>query len=177
MTVPINSNYLKTNSSNRILPLFPEIEDLFNAHKKQIENNRKSFGKTYNDKYLDYIFVNEMGDLLLPDYVSNVFSKILKRNNLKHIRFHDLRHSCASLLASNGVPMKNIQEWLGHANFNTTADVYSHLDFTSKWESANVITKMLSGETEEKSIEEEIEELQRLLDEKKTLLNKSNSEM
>ena len=58
---------------------------------------------------------------------------------MKHIRFHDLRHSCASLLLAKGVPMKAIQEWLGHSNFSTTANLYAHLDVNSKKVSAGVI--------------------------------------
>ena len=56
---------------------------------------------------------------------------------LKHIRFHDLRHSCASLMVMNGVPMKQIQERLGHSTFSTTADIYAHLDYKSKERSAD----------------------------------------
>ena len=58
---------------------------------------------------------------------------------MKHIRFHDLRHSCASLLLAKGIPMKSIQEWLGHSNFSTTANLYAHLDTSSKKISANII--------------------------------------
>ena len=58
------------------------------------------------------------------------------------MRFHDLRHSCASLLLANGVPLKQIQEWLGHSDFSTTANIYAHLDYTSKLSSAKA---MVSG--------------------------------
>ena len=67
------------------------------------------------------------------------FNKLLKTNGLRPIRLHDLRHSCASNLLASGVPMKEIQEWLGHSNFSTTADVYSHLDFSAKVKAANTI--------------------------------------
>ena len=69
-----------------------------------------------------------MGDLLNPDYVSDTFRKIVRKNNLKRIRFHDLRHSCASLLLALGHSMKEIQEWLGHSDYQTTANLYSHVD-------------------------------------------------
>ena len=62
---------------------------------------------------------------------------------LPHTRFHDLRHSCASLLLANGVPMKQVQEWLGHSTFSTTADIYAHLDHKSKQGSAGVIANLL----------------------------------
>ena len=58
------------------------------------------------------------------------------------MRFHDLRHSCASLLLANGVPLKQIQDWLGHSDFSTTANIYAHLDYSSKLSSAQA---MVSG--------------------------------
>ena len=67
--------------------------------------------------------MDAMGNLLMPDYVSNSFKLILRDFGLRPIRFHDLRHSCASLLLANGVPMKQIQEWLGHSDFSTTTNI------------------------------------------------------
>ena len=55
------------------------------------------------------------------------------------MRFHDLRHSCASLLLANGVPLKHIQEWLGHSDFTTTANIYAPLDYSSKITSAQAM--------------------------------------
>lgn len=92
--------------------------------------------------YLDYVCVNEIGERLKPNYLSGGFKRILERNDLRVIRFHDLRHSCASLLRANGVPMKQIQEWLGHSDFSTTANIYAHLDDHSKLSSAEA---MLTG--------------------------------
>ena len=62
---------------------------------------------------------------------------------MRPIRFHDLRHSCASLLLANGVPMKQIQEWLGHSDFSTTANIYAHLDYSSKLSSAQAMANSL----------------------------------
>ena len=83
-----------------------------------------------------------MGTLISPHYLTSSFPKLLEKNNLRHIRFHDLRHSCASLLLANGVSMKQIQEWLGHSDFSTTANIYAHLDYSSKLTSADA---MLNG--------------------------------
>ena len=171
------SDTLKTTASHRTLPLLPEIENLLIERKEEIEKNKELFKKSYNHKYDEYVFVDDIGDLINPDIISNRFRTLLRKNHLKHIRFHDLRHSCASLLVASKVPMKNIQEWLGHSNFNTTADVYSHLDYSSKYESANALSKALSfNRTEEKQSEEEIdddiEKLEKLLEEKKKLKQK-----
>ena len=89
-----------------------------------------------------YVFVDAMGNLIQPDSVTTGFPQLLKENGLRRIRFHDLRHSCASLLLKKGVPMKQIQEWLGHSDFSTTANIYSHLDYSSKVSSAEA---MLNG--------------------------------
>ncbi len=92
----------------------------------------------------DYVFVNEMGILMRPNYVTEHFAWLLKKYLLKKIRFHDLRHTCASLLLANGVPMKAIQDWLGHSTFATTADIYAHLDFKSKEISAKTMENLLT---------------------------------
>lgn len=76
---------------------------------------------------------------MTPNFVSNRFRDLLLKNGLRRIRFHDLRHSCASLLLSNGVPMKQIQEWLGHSDFSTTANFYAHLEYQSKMNSAQAL--------------------------------------
>lgn len=174
------SDTLKTTASHRTLPLLPEIEKLLIERKEEIEKNKKLFGKSYNHKYDDYVFVDDIGDLINPDQISDRFRNLLRKHNLKHIRFHDLRHSCASLLVASKVPMKNIQEWLGHSNFNTTADVYSHLDYSSKYESASAISNALTNKQdikEEKDIDLEIKELEELLAKKKKQRRKSDIEM
>lgn len=174
------SDTLKTQASNRTLPLLPEIETLLIKRQEQIEKNKKLYGKSYNYKFADYVFIDDIGDLINPDHVSNRFRNLLRKNKLKHIRFHDLRHSYASLLVANKVPMKNIQEWLGHSNFNTTADVYSHLDYSTKLESASTISNALNfaeNKTQvDDHIDEEIAELERLLEEKKQQKRKKNKD-
>lgn len=130
---------LKTATSYRTLPLIPAIKEMLLKHKAQIEENKKFYGNTYDQRYLDYVCVEENGKIIYPDHMTKKFNELLKEHNLRPIRLHDLRHSCASNLLASGVPMKEIQEWLGHSNFSTTADVYSHLDFSAKVTAAKTI--------------------------------------
>ena len=114
------------------------------ALKAQQAYNRKLCGNCYNHRYGRYLFVDEMGNLIQPDRVSDGFARLLKAHGLRHIRFHDLRHSCASLLLKQGVPMKQIQEWLGHSDISTTANIYAHLDSQSKQLSAATMEQALA---------------------------------
>ena len=132
----------KTKSSMRTLPLVPFMRERLLALKDEQEDNRRLCGRSYIKDYIGYVCVNEIGDLIKPHYVTESFPKLLKANGLRHIRYHALRHSCASLLLANGVPMKQIQEWLGHSDFSTTANIYAHLDYSSKLTSADA---MLNG--------------------------------
>ncbi len=129
----------KTKSSLRTLPLVPMFKQkLLDAQERQKEY-RRLCGRSYDNRCLDYICVDEMGTLTSPHYLSMAFQNLLKKNGLRHIRFHDLRHSCASMLLANGVSMKQIQEWMGHSDFSTTANIYAHLDFNSKLSSAQAM--------------------------------------
>lgn len=139
----IAEDKLKNASSTRVLPLIPHIEELLLEEQRKQEYYRSLIPKGYNRDYLDYICLDNMGNLISPNYVSDHFRHMIKKHNLKKIRFHDLRHSCASLLLASGISMKQIQEWLGHSTYNVTANFYSHLDYNSKIASAEAINKAL----------------------------------
>ena len=136
----------KNQSSYRTLPLVDDIIVILQEHKKQIDENKKLCGNSYNKKYLDYICVDSMGKLFRPEYVTDHFTLIMNKNKdiLRKIRFHDLRHSCASLLLAKGIPMKEIQDWLGHSTYSTTANIYAHLEKDTKNKSANVLSNTLT---------------------------------
>ena len=134
----------KTKSSLRSLPLVSNIREKLLALREQQKENRRVCGNCYSKKYDGYVFVDAMGNIFNPRSVTANFSKLLEQNGLRHIRFHDLRHSCASLLLANDVPLKQIQEWLGHSDIGTTANIYSHLDYKSKITSANVMDNILT---------------------------------
>jgi integrase len=151
--VPVGEDVLKTKSSFRTLPLIPEIEFLLLKEKEKQEMYRRLFKKSYCRDYLDYICVDQTGKLLRPNYVTEHFAWVIEKYDLKKIRFHDLRHTCASLLLSKGISMKQIQIWLGHSTFSTTADIYAHLDYSAQEESAKVMTGLFAHpDTTEMSI-------------------------
>ena len=138
----------KTKSSKRTLPLEPIVKSFLIELKEKQEKNRELCGDSYNKDYLEYICVDNCGNIIRPDYVTETFLKLLKRKNLKIIRFHDLRHTCASILLKNGANMKEIQAWLGHSNYNTTANLYAHLDTSSVNDVGKVITNVFSTKKE-----------------------------
>ena len=127
----------KTKSSCRTLPLVAPFEELLLRIKAEQELNRRLCGNCYCKDYLDYIYANELGELIKPDYLSRKLPLLLDEHNMRHIRFHDLRYNCASLLLANGVGLKDIQSWLGHSTISTTANIYVHKEFASKITSAN----------------------------------------
>ena len=146
--IEVAADTTKTASSRRTLPLVPAFQTKLAALKEQQEKNRILCGRSYCTDYLGYVLVDAMGNRLKLSYISTAFPALLKRNGLRPIHFHDLRHSCASLLLKNGVPMKQIQEWLGHSDFSTTANIYAHLDAGSKLTSAQAMEKGLGMSSE-----------------------------
>lgn len=133
----------KTKSSRRTLPLAPPIRSFLLKLKAEQAEHRRLCGNCYCPKVEGYICINEMGYRISPEYLSRNFELVLERNGLRRIRFHDLRHSSASLLLANHVPLKQIQEWLGHSDFSTTANIYAHLDAASKLNTADAMLRGL----------------------------------
>ena len=126
VTKVVEKNKTKNASSFRSFPLTDDAVRLFKILLQQEQYYRNHFGKDYIDN--DYVFTWEDGHPYSPDYVSHTFHKLLKKYDLPHIRFHDLRHTCASMLLSEGYGLKDVQEWLGHSDIKMTANIYGHLD-------------------------------------------------
>ncbi|MBO0468525.1 site-specific integrase [Enterococcus plantarum] len=138
-------NRTKTKSSFRSLPLVPEVEEKLLQVKLEQQQRKKLLQTGYSNEFLDYICVDELGKILKPDFITKKFKKLLiQYEDLRIIRFHDLRHTCASLLLASDVSLKEIQDWLGHSDFSTTANIYAHLDSKSKKTSASAMSKTLN---------------------------------
>ncbi|WP_303796920.1 site-specific integrase [Ruminococcus flavefaciens] len=139
---------LKTNSTRRTLPLIPHIEEMLLKKQEMDKHYKKLGGKNYDTEFEGFVCCDPFGKLISPNTVTHDFHEVIKKHGLKMLRFHDLRHSCASLLLANDIPMKAIQEWLGHATFNITANLYSHLEYNAKVTSAETIARVLGGKKE-----------------------------
>lgn len=130
VTTTVCKDKTKNSSSYRSFPLSPEAEDIFLKAKNEEQANRQLCGSNYNEN--DFIFKWPDGTPFSPDYVSSHFALLLRNKHLPHIRFHELRHSCASLLLNNGFTLKDVQEYMGHADIQMTANIYGHLDTQRK---------------------------------------------
>lgn len=93
--------------------------------KEEEKQNREFYGNTYIEN--DYIFKHEDGSLYRPDCVTRSFQRVLKRHGLKKMRFHDIRHATASVLFDKGWDINEIKEWLGYADIETTANIYTYI--------------------------------------------------
>lgn len=128
--MPIEKDKTKNASSFRSFPMTEEAERIFRQLKQWHKTNEHLFSSSYSHN--DYIFKWADGHPYNPDYITRKFAALLKKHGLPHIRFHELRHSCASLLINNGFNLKDVQEWLGHTDIKMTANIYGHLDVQRK---------------------------------------------
>lgn len=120
----------KTYSSRRTFELLPDVRDLLVKLKEQQEDYKRRLGSGYHMN--DYIFKNANGMPYRPDSLTRSFKRALARHGLPQMRYHDLRHSTASILVDKGWDINDIKEWLGHADISTTANIYAHISHRKK---------------------------------------------
>lgn len=141
----------KTEESKRELYISDGLKDILKAHKKIQNENRLEYGPHYrknvfDERECDFVLTWENGSYVHPDYYTKKFSRILKKLGFdKKVRFHDLRHTNASYLLDLGVDFKTIQARLGHADINTTMNIYSHVNLKMQKSAVEKLNKMLSG--------------------------------
>jgi len=115
----------KTDSSRRSIILPPFVVDALKRHYVHQLRERQRVGIAWKDQ--DLVFSNRYGRYFDRMRLHTLFKRVLKDAGLPHMRFHDLRHSAATILLSMGVPAKVVQEVLGHSKINTTLDIYGHV--------------------------------------------------
>lgn len=139
--VVVEKERTKNKKSRRTLPLIPEMERYLRRLKQEQRENQLLMGAGYVRN--DFVCKWPDGLPFRPDVVSRGFRRLLKRHHLPDIRFHDLRHSCASLLLARGFQLKEISEWLGHSDIGTTGNIYGHLEYQSKMRLADGMGELL----------------------------------
>ena len=134
---------MKNDSSYRIMPLLDSVKKLIIQRMERIKKDKYFFKSVYTKKWEGFICVVENGELIKPGRLTRTFRKLINECGLKEIRLHDLRHSCATLLYEQDIQLKDIQMWLGHSDIQTTANIYSHFDYTRKEKTGKIIEKSL----------------------------------
>ena len=141
VTKVVAKDKTKNATSYRSFPLTPEAADIFRNAQQLEAKYRTAFGREYTEN--TFVFKWPDGKPFSPDYVTRHFRNLLAKHNLPHIRFHELRHSCASILINMGFTLKDVQDWLGHSDIKMTANIYSHLDVARKNNMANSLNEKL----------------------------------
>lgn len=150
----ILKDYLKTQKSRRIINLSEDIQKALKTHQKK-QNIWKAelqlkLGKAFKEYYQenDLLFCTEAGKPIEPRNLLRHFKLLLKKAGLKKdIRFHDLRHTFATLALEAGIPVKTVQTMMGHTSSKMLMDIYAHVTPDMHREAARRIGEVLAGYT------------------------------
>lgn len=127
----------KSEAGERTLVVPKSIMESLKKHKLEQAKHKLKVGELYKDQ--DLVVCEDDGSPVIPSNLSNRFKEFLRAGNLKQIRFHDLRHTHASLLLKYGVTAKVASSRLGHSNIGITLDLYSHIYGEMEEDAANKI--------------------------------------
>ena len=133
----------KTAKSRRTLPLPQNAVRALRTHRKRQLEGRLATGPAWRET--DLVFTNSTGGPVEPVTLHRDFKRVLRDTGLPAIRFHNLRHTAASLMLARGVPLKIIQEILGHSSIAVTSGFYAHLTEQLKRDAAEVMDRVLDG--------------------------------
>ncbi|HEU5343152.1 MAG TPA: site-specific integrase [Ktedonobacterales bacterium] len=133
----------KTQHSRRSVMLTPLAIEALRAHRARQVAERLAVADVWADR--DLVFCDTLGGFLSPEYISrHAFPRLIARAGVPRRRFHDLRHSCATLLLKAGVPLKVVSEMLGHTTIAITADVYGHVTAEMQRDAARAMEAILT---------------------------------
>jgi len=134
----------KTATSRRTIPLPSIAREALERQKTIQEAEREAAGKAWQDRD-DLVFTDSIGRHVEPGSVSHGFQDARKATGLPAARFHDLRHSAATLMLAEGVPLAVISEWLGHSGIAITASHYAAIVPTLRRDAADAMDRALKG--------------------------------
>ena len=115
----------KTARSRRTVPIPPTVAAALRAHRVAQNEHRLLLGAEWN--HLGFVFTTAYGLPLEGSTVTRAFQRILDDAALPRMRFHDLRHACASFMLAHGAPMRVVMEQLGHSQISLTMNTYTHV--------------------------------------------------
>lgn len=129
----------KTQNSNRIIPLSPKIyKQLLQYREKQ---NKEKTLLGMQQKETDYVFANEFGRYIEPSYLRDVYNRILDKAEVRHLKFHCMRHTYATVMIEKGVAVKTVSEILGHSCVEITMNLYCHPSLDAKRKAVDNLDK------------------------------------
>jgi integrase len=131
----------KTERSRRILPLPRHVREALSAHRDRQAFARAAAGDRWQER--SFVFASTIGTPLQPRNVLQAWYKLLKRAGLARRPFHVTRHTAASLLIADGVPLRVVMEVLGHSQISTTANTYGHVFAEALREAAEAMDRAL----------------------------------
>lgn len=123
----------------------PSTKEVLLKHKKQQDIDKEFFLSEYEE--LDLVICAQNGAPYHPRNLTRTFNILIKKANLPHIRFHDLRHTHAALMIAQNEPMKLIANRLGHSKITTTMDTYGHLLPNMQHDASNRLDQTIFGES------------------------------
>lgn len=141
-----DTHILKSKKSLRSLPFgnMPLVEAALLRAKDLQEEYKEAFGSGHTGNPEGYVVVDELGKLIEPDNLTQSFKRFLASNKLRKIRFHDLRHSCGTLLMKKQVGLYNVSRYLGHSSTAITEAIYIHFDQSFHKPSEAALSKVTS---------------------------------
>lgn len=123
LVVELSTDDPKTKSSARKLPITPNVRQALMEQQLTQGILRHNAGANWKEE--GWVFTTQTGSAVYPSNLAHRYRTFLKRNNLRHIRIHDLRHTTAVLALTSGIPLETVSQGLGHSRLDITKDVYA----------------------------------------------------
>ena len=126
----IFDDHMKTEKSRRDLPMSDAVGNFLRELQRQQRLDKIKHGRQYVNT--DFVCRQEDGEGCVGNSIDVAFARAVERAGIPKCRLHDLRHTAATLALKNGANLKEVQEFLGHSNISTTANIYAHVDMEQK---------------------------------------------